>query len=473
MLPLASALIVVAFGIIIYITSLNEDQSVAMVEHTYRVIDVNDQLLLRIVDAETGMRGFIITGDTAYLQPYTGAADDVRARLVLLRELTADNPAQQARLDSMTALVGRRFAQLEERVAMRRSLGFDSALVALMRTRSGKAVMDSLRAVAARIEDEERTLLDARSRDLQRGENTLLWIVGAGTLLAAALAAWVNTLLSRYAASQAQLNAILQNQAKELEKQATELEAMNDALEARTAEAEEANRSKSKFLAMMSHDLRTPLNAIIGYVDLIEAGVRGPVTDAQRSDLRRVNRSSSHLLSLINQVLNFAKIEAGHLDMRVDDVSVRDVLSGVDAIVAPQAKTKQLAFSYDSCPAELHVRADREKLDQILINLVSNAIKFTPSGGSVHVGCAILDNAVELSVKDTGPGIPADHLQTVFDPFVQLDGATTPEGPHGVGLGLAISRELARGMHGKLTAESTVGAGSTFRLRLPRAQTSS
>ena len=237
-------------------------------------------------------------------------------------------------------------------------------------------------------------------------------------------------------------------------------------------DAEEANRSKSEFLATMSHELRTPLNAIAGHVQLIDMGLHGPVTEAQRDALARVSRAQERLLGLINDILNFARLESGRVEYDVRSTSVAEVVREVAALMEPQLAARSLTF--DASLANQHraaasvVLADREKLAQVLINLLSNALKFTPSGGHVAVELAAVEGSrVEVRVSDTGIGIPADKLQTVFEPFVQLGRGLASSG-EGTGLGLAISRDLARGMGGDLRAESVVGQGSTFILTLPR-----
>jgi signal transduction histidine kinase len=228
---------------------------------------------------------------------------------------------------------------------------------------------------------------------------------------------------------------------------------------------------------MMSHELRTPLNAIGGYAQLMELGLRGPTTEQQRADLTRIHTSQRHLLGLINSILNFARLEAGQVQFSISDVALGSVVQAARDLVEPQLRAKGLRSHWESCDvlpvgdgmAPVLIRADVEKVRQILLNLLSNAIKFTPAGGEVEVTCAVQGDHAVVRVRDTGRGIPADRLEHVFEPFVQVDRHLSPSHSEGVGLGLAISRDLAVRMGGELAAESTVDAGSTFTLTMPLA----
>ena len=235
------------------------------------------------------------------------------------------------------------------------------------------------------------------------------------------------------------------------------------------AGAEAANKAKTDFLAVMSHELRTPLNSIAGYAELLEMGLRGPLTSEQREDLSKIRRSQRHLLGLINDLMNFAKLETGHVELEFSNVAVNEVLAVLDALTEPQVAAKQIRYEHGRCDPGLTIWADREKTHQILINLVSNAVKFTKPGGRIVVDCEVRGDYVEFHVGDTGEGIPSGKLSSIFEPFVQVKTGFTRE-HEGVGLGLAISRDLARMMHGDLEVTSTVGVGSRFTLRLPRSK---
>jgi signal transduction histidine kinase/CheY-like chemotaxis protein len=230
--------------------------------------------------------------------------------------------------------------------------------------------------------------------------------------------------------------------------------------------AETANRAKVDFLATMSHELRTPLNAIAGYAELIALGVRGPLTSEQRHDIDRILRSQKHLLNLINEVLNYARLETGRLEYDLSDVTATAILESLDAFIAPQVRDKGIVYECQAGDGEIRLRGDVEKVQQILLNLLSNAIKFTPRGGRIRVTAEAAGGEVAIHVSDTGRGIPEEKLESIFEPFVQVDRRLTSD-QQGTGLGLSISRELARGMGGELTVESNPGSGSTFTLRLP------
>jgi signal transduction histidine kinase len=265
----------------------------------------------------------------------------------------------------------------------------------------------------------------------------------------------------------------LQQRAQALEAEVARRRDLESRLRGALVDADMANRAKSEFLAAMSHELRTPLNAIAGYTDLLELEVRGPLTVDQREYVGRIRASQQYLLSLINDLLNFAKLEAGRVEFDLQPVPVDAVCRELEVLIAPLLAERRLSYIYEAGDAAWRLHADPEKVRQIMLNLLGNAVKYTEPGGRIRVSLARATEAdaprtIVIRVADTGIGIAADHLTSIFEPFVQI-GRRASEPRDGVGLGLAISRELARHMGGDLTVESTVGVGSTFLLVLPAA----
>lgn len=263
--------------------------------------------------------------------------------------------------------------------------------------------------------------------------------------------------------------ALLQQRALALESEIEHRKELEQSLRAALEAAETANRAKSDFLAVMSHELRTPLNAIAGHVQLLELGLRGPISEPQREALGRVQRSQRRLLSLIDNLLDFASADAGRLAYELKVLPLAALVNDAVSALAPLLAAKQLTCVVDlgGCGDPPAVRADPEKVHRILVNLLTNAVNFTPEGGRIRIACESNSEAVSIHVRDTGIGIPVSKLESIFEPFVQL--ATRTYGHRdGVGLGLAMSRALARGMKGDLRARSGEGEGATLTLTLRR-----
>jgi signal transduction histidine kinase len=229
-----------------------------------------------------------------------------------------------------------------------------------------------------------------------------------------------------------------------------------------------ANRTKAEFLAVMSHELRTPLSAIAGYAELLSLGVAGSLTPKQSDAITRIRRNQQHLLALIDDVLNFAKIEAGKSPVETAPVKVSETVESLEPLLRPGLLRQELSFVWTGCDPSLVVRADYVKLRQILLNVLGNAIKFTPQHGRIELSADRSQGRVSIRISDTGIGIPADMIDQVFEPFFQVQTGTTREYP-GVGLGLAISRDFARAMGGDIAVESVLGKGTVVTVDLAAA----
>jgi signal transduction histidine kinase len=244
-----------------------------------------------------------------------------------------------------------------------------------------------------------------------------------------------------------------------------------DAAEQARQEAERTRRAlevtllrRRQFLGALSHELRAPLAAVSGYAQMLELGTHGPVNDGQRAVFARMRNVGTYALHLVEQIAEHARLEAHSLPIAAHAVRIADVLSSVEAVVQPLIDAKTIHYVRQLSDPTITVLADADRLAQVLVNLVANAVKFTDAGGRIFVACSATDEAVTVDVSDNGRGIERADLERVFEPFVQSGAAAGS----GVGLGLAISRELARAMGGDIAVRSTRGAGSTFTVRLPR-----
>jgi PAS domain S-box-containing protein len=245
-----------------------------------------------------------------------------------------------------------------------------------------------------------------------------------------------------------------------------ELELALEGEQSARKDAEAANRIKTELFARLSHEFRTPLHAVSGYLEILQQNIHGALTKEQRRDLDRIHQAQEHLMALVNMILDFAKLEAGPIELSMAEIPIEETLLGAEALVFPQFAKKKVAYTHRSGDPTLTVFADREKVQQILVNLLANAMKFTPANGSVDLDWRIENDSLLIRVRDTGPGIPAEKIEQIFEPFVQLRSpGSLPTG--GTGLGLPISRDLARAMGGDIGAASQVGSGSTFTVTLP------
>jgi signal transduction histidine kinase len=239
------------------------------------------------------------------------------------------------------------------------------------------------------------------------------------------------------------------------------------AAERQRLEAEQHGRAKVQLMARLSHELRTPLQSIAGYIELLRLGAPEPLTPAQAYLLDRMLDGEQILVHVVDDLITFSRLETGHLSYDLDAVSVNQALRVTEAIVAPLAHARGVALTVSDATRDAQVFGDDAKIKQVLVNLATNAVKFTGQGGQVTLTCRASNDDVVFDISDTGAGIPADQLRAIFEPYVQLP---TPllDSHGGSGLGLAISREFATAMHGELTVSSTLGRGSTFTLRLKR-----
>ena len=409
-------------------------------ERTHIVLRTLEEVFSIITGAETGTRGFVITGDTRYLEPYKNAETEAVARLRSLATLI-DGAPQRARLEYLTPLVARRFAILHESARLRANGGFDDAAAATG-TGRGREVMDSIRSVVDAMSADETARLRERSVAAQRSLRRATTLTAVSFLAAVVLGLAAALVVSR-----------------DIDRR---LRAEEEARRAKEV-AEAASRAKSEFLAMMAHELRTPLNSVIGFSNVLLLNREGHLRERDLLYLRRIRAGGQHLLSLINEVLDLSKVEAGRMRLERAPVALDTLVEDTIASFEGEIRDRPIALDAEIPPHLTPLMTDPAKLLQVLTNLIGNAIKFTERGRVVVR--VIADPASRrperIDVVDTGIGIPAHRQHAIFDAFEQADSSTARQ-YGGTGLGLAVSKSLCDLMGYGLEVRSAAGAGSTF-----------
>lgn len=475
-LALPLLMLTVAAGLF-YGTAAQESSAQASVTHTRLVVAQIDLIRTLVVDGETGIRGYLLTGDPAFLQPTDKARTQVLPGVSALGGLVRDNRLESSRV-----------ATLRQLLAPGLQLGIAGIPVASDTAGrkawldAQKASTDAIRAVLDSMTATEDSLLRGRQAvadDWRNGAE-----IGVGVALAAgvlggllAMAVFTRGVVGRLErlrqdadslhddhdlgpidASADELGVISRRLHQAIQRQ-RELE--SDSQAARRA-AETANQEKTRFLSRMSHELRTPLNAVLGFAQLLEMDARPDQTDS----LRQIRRAGRHLLELINEVLDISRIESGQMALSPEPVMVSDLISETLEMMGPMAADRQVDLHGGSArECHWHVRADRQRCKQVLLNLLSNAVKYNRLGGNVWLRCEEHgDGMLRIEVRDTGIGIPAADVNRLFTPFDRLSAGAETEG---TGIGLALSLRLAQAMDGRIEVSSTSGEGSTFTLVLP------
>lgn len=435
--------IIILVGAISFRSIIKLKDDAAWVEHSERVKGTLESLLSNITDVENGKRGFVITGNEEFLEPYYKAVALNDSLFRLIRYLTADNNIQQKNLDTIAPIIKLHLKEAEEIVELRRLNGFKLAQNKISEGK-GKLLHDQIRQMIRKMENIEQGLLVIKKENTKTMTSFTLSLIIIFVLLSLIASGFALFFLERdsrlrYYADQKLIEA-------------------NEKLM-------EVDRLKSQFLATMSHELRTPLNSIIGFTGILLQGLAGPLNDEQKKQLSMSYGSAKHLLSLINDILDISRIESGKFHYEIQSVNIKDIVFEVKNTLKPQVDSKGIHFIIELPDKLPEVQSDRKRVFQILLNLANNAVKFTDMG-EVKISCTSDEKEITISVSDTGMGIKPENLKMLFEAFRQVDG-TSQRKYEGTGLGLYLSKKLVELLGGKISAESEFGVGSKFTFTIP------
>ena len=436
------------------LTYINTSRLIAnsdWVLHTLRVMNGLDSLALRIADAEQAVDSYLISPGEAHRKRFQLAADAVVTRLGELEQLTAPDPFRGS-IAALHEPIARALASCEKAMALREQANMPGYAVQEMASATAEA-----RGRLIRLRQEESLGLRQRTATADTASQRLTFWLVAGSLLNGAVLLVIYRRLVRELAARARSEARLSDLTSALEIANSDLKVSNEHLA-------QASRRKSEFVSRLSHELRTPLNAICGYSDLLAEESMGPLNTGQHRYLGHVRNGAAHLLGLVNELLDLARIESGRVELRLESVAVCEILPEVIATVHPMVQAKKIAVNGQVDPGII-VWADRIRLRQVLLNLLGNAAKFTPEGGDISVAAFREAGQVVLSVSDTGIGIPPEARESVFEDFYQVRASANDGG--GTGLGLSIAKQLVLRHGGRIWVEGEPGCGSCFRFTLP------
>ena len=453
---LAGILVLSVAGLAIYSEKLFISSS-EWVAHTHAVIAELQTVLSDLTLLDSKVRAYLLTGDESLLSVYKDAQGDLERHLWHVLDLTVDNSSQHTRLLDLESKIHSHLELLNQAAEVRRASSLEAGRSFFV-SHATSAETDEIRLTVREATLEEDRLLEERSARFRERTREIRTIKLLSASLQLLLLVATFYFVRREVEHRTRAELLRERYQKQIESQ-------NKELELRNREVERATQLKSQFLASMSHELRTPLNAILGFSELLEEIQGAEATEKQKRFLGHIRKGAHHLLQLINDILDLAKIESGQLEMRPEAFLFSDVLPEVLSNIRPLALAKRIDIGEQGF-GNGRVYADRVRVKQVLYNLLSNAVKFTPEGGRVSVECQLAEPYLVVRVRDTGIGIRPEDQSLIFEEFRQADAAENRV-KEGTGLGLAITKRLLEQLGGSISLESEFGKGSVFTFTLP------
>ncbi len=455
---LLAALLLVALGAVGLFWACGQIERAAdRRQQTHLTIIRAQDCLSEVKDAETGMRGYVLTGDDDFLEPYKVVQGELKERLHGLRKHTT-RPDARAHLDTVAPLLDAKLAHLAQVIELN-DKNDTAGAIALVASGQGRRLMDAIREEMTAFGQIEEAALAKQESDFHLRLRNLFAAVTLSSLLALVLAllfAWL-----MYRDTRHQLKSLVHQETLHL--LGVQRDTSRELAIAKTV-AEKANLAKSEFLSNMSHELRSPLNAILGFAQLMETETPPP-TASQMASIEQILHAGWFLLDLINEILDLAMVESGRLSLSLEAISLPEVLRECQEMIEPQAQKRGIHMTFPVFTEPCFVKADRTRLKQVLINLLTNAIKYNREGGSLIVDFEeTASDRLRINVRDTGTGLAPEMLAQLFQPFNRLGKEATAE--QGTGIGLVVSKRLVELMDGKIGATSKVGVGSVFWIEL-------
>ena len=450
---------VILLALIVFFSNVKEKNiSANLVEHSNKVIKRSNDLFLDLIQHQTGIRGYMITNDTSFLQPYTNSLPNIKKHFKELRNLTKENQLQQHWLDSLETLIKQR-TELSENIILKiKELAVNSNQQVSI-AEEGKIIADNAKLFLTKIINHEYKLLEQRKTiDANKEDKQfLLFIILFSTSLFILILSLLNIRKHLKEVSRSQ------NKITGLEQNAIKLKSENELAEEKDLESQKTIASKQQFLSNMSHEIRTPMTAIIGFSKVV---LKTELTTKQREYIEAIKTSSDALLVLINDILDLAKVDAGKMTFEQNAFDMESDISAMLHLfdLKIQEKNLELIKNYDKSIPKI-LLGDSVRLNQIILNLISNAVKFT-SKGSITLSVKLVETTeetviIKFEVADTGIGVAENMLPTIFESFQQATSSTTRQ-YGGTGLGLAIVKQLVEWQGGTINVKSKINEGSTF-----------